>query len=70
VRVEGGYVKPGVKEMYDAVYLPRLITLSHQANRYVQSEDWQLLCQPLHPDLADAQLGIVLELLCFLVMAV
>jgi hypothetical protein len=65
----GGRVKPGVREVYDVVYLPRLIALSYQAKRYVEFEDWQLLCQPLHPDLADAQLGIVIELLHSLVMA-
>jgi hypothetical protein len=52
-----------MKEMYDAVYLPRLIAFSHQAGRYVEYPDWQLLCQPLHPDLAAAQLRIVVELL-------
>jgi len=68
VHVVGGRVKPGVKEVYDAVYLPRLIALSYQANRHVASKDWQLLCQPLHWDLADAQLSIVIELLHALVM--
>ena len=58
-----------MKEVYDVVYLPRLIALSHQTSRYVKFEDWQLLCQPLHSDLADAQLGIVIKLLNSLVMA-
>ena len=69
VHVTGGRVKPGVKEVYDVVYLPRLIALSHQASRYVKFDEGQLLCQPLHWDLADAQLGIVIALLNSLVTA-
>jgi hypothetical protein len=70
VRIQGGRVKPGVKDMYDAVYLPRLVALSSHAHRYLAPEDRQLLCQPLHEDVADAQLGIIIELLNALVMAV
>jgi hypothetical protein len=65
----GRPVSPQMKEMYDAVYLPRLIAFSHQAGRYVEYPDWQLLCQPLHPDLAASQLRIVVEILDLIVMA-
>ena len=63
LRFEGGRTTPQMKEVYDAVYLPRLIALSRQAARCVVFADLQLLCQPLHPDLADTQLRIIVELL-------
>ena len=52
-----------IQEVYDTVYLPRLIAISHQANRYVEDEDWGVLRQPLQPDLAPTQIRIVLEML-------
>jgi len=69
LRFDGRLTRPRMKEFYDALYLPRLVALSHQAHHYVPSEDWQLLCQPLHPDLAGTQLRIVIETLYSLVMA-
>jgi hypothetical protein len=69
VHVEAGRPASLMKEIYDAVYLPRLIALSLQADRYVEYEDWHLLCQPLHPDLASTQLSVVVELLFFIVLA-
>jgi hypothetical protein len=66
--LEGKRSASRMKEVYDAVYLPRLVAVSHGANRYVESQDWQLLRQPLHPDLADSQIRIVVEMLQRLVM--
>jgi hypothetical protein len=40
----------GIKEVYDGVYLPRLILVSRMAQDYIEREDWQLPCQPLQPD--------------------
>jgi hypothetical protein len=69
LRLEAGTATPRLKEVYDVVYLPRLDALIHQAKRHIEFEDWQLLCQPLHPDLADTQLQVVTELLDLIVMA-
>jgi hypothetical protein len=55
-----------LKEVYDAVYLPRLVALGYHASRHMESGDWQLLAQPLHPDLAATQIGIVIEMLCLI----
>src|SRR5579872_1761701 len=60
----------GIQQIYDLVYLPRLIALSHHANRYVEFEGWQLLCQPLHTDLAETQIRIVIEMLGVLLTVV
>jgi hypothetical protein len=63
VYVEAGRPASLIKAMYDAVYLPRLIALSQQAQRYASSEDWQLLCQPIRLDLAKTQIQMVVEIL-------
>ena len=63
VRLDGPAAAARTKLVYDAVYLPLLILLSHYAGRYVESKDWQLLWQPLQEDLADTQLRIVIEIL-------
>jgi hypothetical protein len=63
VRLDGPAAAARTKLVYDAMYLPLLILLSDYAARYVESEDWQLLCQALQEDLADTQLCIVIEIL-------
>jgi hypothetical protein len=69
VRLGGANATPGMKELYDQVYLPRLVTFSEHAGRHRAFEDLQLLRQPLNPDLAATQLRIVIELLQLIVIA-
>ena len=69
VRLDGPAAAARTKVVYDALHLPLLILLSHHAARYVESEDWQLLCQPLQEDLAGTQLRIVIEILDCLQLA-
>lgn len=69
IQVERGGRPEKIKELYDAVYLPRLAALGRQAKRYIVSDDWHILCQPLHADLADTQIHIVVEMLDLIVMA-
>lgn len=57
------------KEVYDELYLPRLIAFSEHAGRHKALDDLQILRQPLHPDLAATQVRIVIELLQLIVMA-
>jgi hypothetical protein len=63
LKIERGHSLRAVKDVYDTVYLPKLIALIQYGNGCGNSRDWQLLREPLHPDLAVAQLRFVLELL-------
>ncbi|HLK63266.1 MAG TPA: hypothetical protein VKU19_07490 [Bryobacteraceae bacterium] len=67
VHFEDGLPAERIKDIFDAIYLPRLIALSHQANRFVEYQDWQLLCQPLQKDLVATQLLVVTEVLDLIV---
>lgn len=69
IRLDEGFIPHLFQEMYDAVYLPPLSSLSYEATTYMAHEEWRLLCEPLHLDLAETQIRIVLEVLDLLVLA-
>lgn len=54
------------KEIYDTTYLPQVIEVSQQVTHWVPGTDVQVLREPLHPDLGDAQLNYVIKTLDFI----
>jgi hypothetical protein len=65
----GGFATGRVKDIYDQLYLPRLVALAAEADRYLEWPDLALLALPLSRDLAATQLRIVIETMDLLVMA-
>lgn len=69
-KLDAGMINAGyLKTIYDKVHLPRLMLLGVIGAQRIEGEEWDVLGEPLHPDLAATQLRIVRELIHRLTVA-
>jgi hypothetical protein len=62
-QLEKGGSVAATQDIYNHVHLGKLVGVARGVGPYLVPDDWEVMCQPLHPDLARTQIQIVIELL-------